>query len=171
MLNASSQFKATDGTLTPTTAVRIASSTWLVLLVIPFFFFLYVVWKVVGGSGAVASGVHSADEQKWFLTAMLYLLAVGPLSFFYRSRLFRSYYEGEPVHPLKYLFGMIGVWVAMEIGGLFSLAGCLVHRTMLPEMIPAMIAFMFFVTMWPSGRAMTRRVGHAHAPAVYEEPR
>ena len=66
---------------------------------------------------------------------------------------------------------MISVWVALVIGGLFSLIGCLLYDTLLPDLVPALVAFMFFVTLWPSGRAMTHHIGDSHDPQVYEEPR
>ncbi len=66
---------------------------------------------------------------------------------------------------------MISVWMALEIGGLFSLAGCLIYDSLLPDLIPALVAFMFFVTFWPGGRAMTRRVGTSQDPEVYRSPR
>jgi hypothetical protein len=34
-----------------------------------------------------------------------------------------------------------------------------------------MVAFMFFVPFWPSGRAMTHPVGAEDDHAFYEEPR
>jgi hypothetical protein len=66
---------------------------------------------------------------------------------------------------------MMSIWVALEIGGLFALVGCLRSQQLLPDLLPALVAFMFFVTLWPSGRAMTRQTGHLEDPQVYEEPR
>jgi len=165
MLNAASQQK-TGGSLSVASAIRIAWVTWLTLLIIPFMVSLYLIWKFSSGETAV----RRDDGQVWFLISFLYLLAVVPMSFFWRAHLFKAYYEGNPVQPPKYLFGMISVWMALEIGGLFSLAGCLIYDSLLPG-VPALVAFMFFVTFWPGGRAMTRKVGTSQDPEVYRSPR
>jgi hypothetical protein len=166
MLNAASQQKSIGGSLTVASAIRIAWITWLTLLFIPFFVFLYLAWKFSNG----AAVLRHDDGETWFLISALFLLAVVPLSFFWRSHLFRSYYAGNPVSPNSYLLGMVGVWTALELGGLFSLTGCLIYQSLLPDLIPALVAFMFFVTFWPSGRAMTRKVGTSQDPEVYRSP-
>jgi hypothetical protein len=38
-------------------------------------------------------------------------------------------------------------------------------------MIPALVAFGFFATLWPSGRAMFKTDGDKEDPQLYEEPR
>jgi hypothetical protein len=167
MLNAASQNKTMNGSLTAASAIRIAWITWLTLLIIPFAVFLYIVWKFSNGE----TTVRHNEGDIWFLVSALYLLAVVPLSFFWRAHLFKSYDAGHPVHPHKYLFGMMAVWMALEIGGLFSLTGCLIYDSLLPDLIPALVAFMFFVTFWPGGRAMTHHVGTSQDPEVYQTPR
>ncbi len=154
--------------LSPATAIRIAWVCWMVLLVAPFFMFLHVVWTLNAESRVTVSP-HA--HQTWFIAAIIYLLVAGPISFFARSNVFKAYWTGEVVSPGKYLSGMLLIWLTLEIGGLFSLAGCLVQNQLLPNLFPALIAFMFFVTFWPSGRAMIRHVGDKEDPAVYEEPR
>jgi hypothetical protein len=152
------------------TAMRAAWACWLVLLVLPFLFFIYVLWTLMGAEENVgASSIHSG--QGWFLTSMIYLIVAVPLSFFGRSWLFKAYWTGKPVEPRKYLLGMLTMWLTLEIGGLFALAGCLVDHKILPNLLPALVAFMFFTTLWPSGRAMTRTTGHLEDPQLYEEPR
>jgi hypothetical protein len=167
MLNAAAQMKSPDGGLTTHKAIRIAWVVWLTLLVIPFFLFLYIVWKFADNESAAGSN----DGVAWFVLSAIYMLAVVPVSFFWRNLLFQSYWSGHPVHPNKYLSGMVAMWIALVVGGLLSLLGCLYSGAMLPDLLPALVAFMFFVTLWPSGRAMTQRVGNAEDPEVYEEPR
>ena len=167
MLNAASQQKSIGGSLTVASAIRIAWLTWLTLLIIPFLVSMYIVWKFSNHETVT----HHDDGQVWFLISSLYLLAVVPLSFFWRAHLFKSYYAGTPVPPHKYLFGMMGVWMSLEIGGLFSLAGCMIYDSLLPDLVPALVAFMFFVTFWPGGRAMTGHAGTSQDPAVYQTPR
>jgi hypothetical protein len=67
---------------------------------------------------------------------------------------------------------MIGVWLVIEVAGLLSLLGCLMSNALMPCMIPAAIAFMFFTPLYPSGVAMTHQhVGDTDDPATYVEPR
>jgi hypothetical protein len=155
------------GKLSVGTALRIASVIWIVLLVIPFFMFLAVVYKL---------GVQNVEHMQvqndtWFIVASMYLLVAVPASFFWRGHLFKAYWTGRPIAPANYLFGMISVWVALELGGLLSLAGSIMSGALLPSLLPALVAFMFYVTLWPSGRSMVRRVGSSEDPHVYEEPR
>ncbi len=63
------------------------------------------------------------------------------------------------------------MWGALEFGGIFSLLGCLVDHALLPNLLPALVAFMFYVTLWPSGRAMVSRMGHHEDAGMYEEAR
>jgi hypothetical protein len=150
------------------TAIRLAWIIWLILLTVPFLLFLGVVWTL--SSGETAAKLVSGS-QGWFLTAAVYLLVVVPVSFFWRGHVFKAYWSGKTVAPGKYLFGMVSVWMALEIGGIFSLVGCKVNDALLPNLLPALVAFMFFVTLWPSGRAMVRTVGGQEDPQFYEEPR
>lgn len=148
-------------------AIRMAWACWLVLLVLPFFVFLYVVWTL----GNSEAPIHSPQGEYWFKAAMLYMLLVVPASFFLRGHVFKAYWSGRPVSPAHYLSGMLTVWIALALGGIFSMLGCLVDKHLLPNLLPALVAFMFFVTLWPSGRAMVHTGGAQHDPAVYEEPR
>jgi hypothetical protein len=150
-------------------AMQIAWGAWLSMLVLPFLFFIYVLWTLMGQS--TADVVTPRTSETWFLGSMLYLVALVPLSFFARSRLFKSYWEGRPVAPKNYLAGMMLMWITLEIGGLLSLAGCLVDHKLAPNMIPALVAFGFFATLWPSGRAMFKTDGDKEDPQLYEEPR
>ena len=66
---------------------------------------------------------------------------------------------------------MLAIWSALEFGGIISLLGCFVEQSLLPNLLPALVAFMFFVTLWPSGKAMVSSVGNAEDASVYEAPR
>jgi hypothetical protein len=150
-------------------AMRTAWMCWLALLAFPFLVFLYVVWHLMDSESVAGPAVRSAPT--WFLAAMGYLIVAVPLSFFGRSRLFKAYWSGAPVTPGKYLVGMLTMWVTLEVGGIFALVGCLASHKLLPNLLPALIAFMFFTTLWPSGKAMTRTTGDQEDPQLYEEPR
>lgn len=153
--------------ITVALAMRIAWVSWVILGVIPFLAFLSMIWYTT-----IVPTSEVADRGRgWFLASCLYMLIVVPASFFWQNHVFKSYYTGHTVSPGQYLAGKLTVWIALEIGGLLSLAGCFVNNAPLPNMLPALVAFMFFVTFWPSGRAMVRTVGHLEDPGLYEEPR
>jgi hypothetical protein len=100
-----------------------------------------------------------------------YLLVVVPASLFWRGRIFKSYWSGQPIAPAKYLYGMLSIWTALVFGGIISLLGCFADRSLLPNLLPALLAFMFYATLWPSGRSMVRSMGDAEDAGVYEAPR
>jgi hypothetical protein len=72
---------------------------------------------------------------------------------------------------MTYLYGMLTIWAALELGGIFSLLGCFMNHALLPNLLLALVAFMFYVTLWPSGRAMVSRMGHHEDSGKYEAPR
>lgn len=155
------------GNLSVRTALKLAWATWTVLLILPFLLFLGAVWTLMFRESA---GVHM-EHHAWFLASSAYLLIVVPASFFWRGRLFKIYWTGHPIPPAKYLYGMLAMWAALEFGGIIALLGCFIEQSLLPNLLPALVAFMFFVTLWPSGKAMVSSVGHAEDASVYEEPR
>lgn len=155
--------------LSPTLAIKIAWWTWLTLLIAPFVLFVFVVYRLTDDSASAVRDQALANH--WFVGTMAYLAVATVSMFFLRSRLFHRYWEGEVVAPRAYLMGMSLVWLALETGGILALVGCLVSNSLLPGMIPAMAAFMFFLPFWPSGHAMVRRnIGNAEDPGRYKEP-
>jgi hypothetical protein len=152
----------------PAQALRLAWCSWLILLSIPALVFLAVMWRMVGGDLSALDGTAS---YRWFILTMVYLALIIPAAFFWRGHIFKAYSAGLPVAPRDYLKGMLTIWLATEIGGLLALIGCLVTNSLLPNLIPAMVAFMLFTPFWPSGRAMTHPVGNEDDPERYEEPR
>jgi hypothetical protein len=163
--------QAPRSSLSAKVALRIAWVAWIILLVIPFFVSMAMVWNVAIESHSAGAAATGSAEHGWFLMASCYLLVAGPLSFFWRGHAFKGYWTGKPVSPEKYLFGMLLIWMTLEMGGLLSLAGCFVDHSALPCLMPALVAFMFFVTFWPSGRAMVRPAGQFDDPGKYLEPR
>ena len=155
---------------TPQQGLRYAWYAYLTLLVLPLLLFLYTV--VMADRGA--DGLQDRDvAMRWFIRCVAYIVVVVPVSFFIRSRCFRAYWNvGECVSPRNYVTGMLVTWVALEMAGLLSITGCLVSRTFAPCIIPAAVAFMAFVALWPSGRAMIcHDRGESDDPEKYEEPR
>jgi hypothetical protein len=153
--------------LTPGQALSIAWASWLILLAVPALLFLAVMWTFIGDETVV----DKATGERWFLVTMAYLAVAVPAAFFWRSREFKAYWEGKCVSPARYLRGMLTLWLAIEVGGVMALAGCLVSNGLTPNLLPAMVAFMLFTPFWPSGRAMTHPVGDDDDFEVYEEPR
>ena len=149
-------------------ALNYAWVAYISMATMPFLFFLFVCWSLMT-DGGVARDMHRG--QIWFIISMAYLALAVPLAFFWRSHYFKAYWQGDVVAPKAYLVGMVTLWTAIEIGGLFSLVGCLVSHALLPNLLPALTAFVLFVPHWPSGRAMTSHGGNADDPARYEEPR
>ena len=154
-------------TLSVQTALKLAWLCWGVLLVGPFLFFQWLIWYVASGN----PGRFHADTEKWFLGAMIYLIIVLPGSFFWRGHLFRDYWLGHPVPPGKYVFATISVGLALALGGVLSLTGCLVTGSFMPNLIPGLLSLLLFALHWPTGQAMVRPVGKEEDPQVYEEPR
>jgi len=154
--------------LGPARALQIAWWTWLVLLLAPFIFFLCVAYRLNGDTVVADKDLSHA----WFLGTMAYLCVATPAAVFWRSYLFKPYWNGDVVTPRNYLVGMTSVWLALEIGGLAALLGGLLSHTYVPCTIPGIAAFVFFLPFWPSGEAMVRRnVGNTDDPGRYKEPR
>jgi hypothetical protein len=155
--------------ITRSQALRLAWVCWLMLLAIPALYFLVVLWQFIDDDSVPAD---PAMAQRWFLGCMAFLAIAVPASFFLRSREFKGYWTGHCVSPSHYLKGMLSVWLTMEIGGLLALTGCLVTQSLLPNLLPALVAFILFIPFWPSGRAMTTPCGaDDDDPENYAEPR
>jgi hypothetical protein len=156
--------------LTPQRALHAAWIGYGIMLALPFLMFLYVAASLMGQDGAVRRDLPLADG--WFIASVVYMVLVPAGSFFLRSRYFREYWKGQCVAPRQYLKGMYVVWVALEIGGLFSLFGCLMSRSLVPGIMPALAAFVMYIVLWPNGRAMIcSDRGASDDPEKYEEPR
>ena len=153
--------------LTAGQALSLAWASWIILLAIPALLFLAVMWTFIGDD----THADKLVAERWFLVCMAYLAIAVPAAFFWRSREFKAYWEGKCVSPARYLRGMLTLWLAIEVGGIMALAGCLVSHSLTPNLLPAMVAFMLFTPFWPSGRAMTHPVGDDDDFEVYEEPR
>jgi hypothetical protein len=156
--------------LTPQQALRNAWIGYGVMLALPFLAFLYVAAWMMRHSGVDRRDLPLANG--WFIASVVYMVLVPAASFFLRSRYFRKYWKGERVSPRDYLKGMYVVWGALEIGGLLSLFGCFMSRSLLPGLLPALAAFVMYIVLWPNGRAMIcSNRGASDDPEKYEEPR
>jgi hypothetical protein len=156
-----------DNPLSVDEALRYAWRIWFVLLVIPFVVFLAVIWYLNGHE----SPARMRLSQIWLVSTMAFMAVGVPGAFFWQSRLFRGYWSGQLVSPRDYLAGMVSIWTSLEVGGLLALLGCLVSGQLLPNLIPALLAFALFIPLWPSGHAMTHPPRNEQDPADYSEPR
>lgn len=155
-------------------ALSTAWRVWFAYLLVPFAFFMAVIWKLASVNLANTQSMQQASthsSQYWFIATMVYMALAIPGAFFWRSRLFAGYWKGQHVHPKEYLVGMISIWTAIEVGGILALIGCIATGTLLPNLLPAMLAFMLFTPLWPNGHAMTRPLAKEQDPGEYEDPR
>jgi hypothetical protein len=152
-------------------AYRVLHWAWLVwggLLVVVLALFAAAAYVVLNAP-PTASNRSAATRWAWFAAA--YLVVVVPASFFYRGRLFHGYYRYQPVPPRTYLVGMSITWAALAVGAALALAGCIVTRTSVPNILLAGVATVFLMVLWPTGTAMAPPVAHPDDPGRYEEPR
>jgi hypothetical protein len=63
---------------------------YLVMLALPFLYFLFITWSLMGVGRGHTQAIHDA----WFLAGVAYMVIVVPASFFVRSRFFRDYWKG-----------------------------------------------------------------------------
>ena len=139
--------------LEPRQALRIAWVSWLLLMAVPFVYFLAVVWQLMDDDSVPPDG---SLGERWFIFSMVYIALAVPAAFFLHDRIFKAYWHGSGVTPMRYLKGMWSIWLTIEAGGIVALTGCLITRSLTPNLLPAMVAFMLFIPFWPSGRAMSR---------------
>lgn len=148
-------------------ALRLAWIWWTVFLLTPAAVFVVVMWSLVFGTGAERETLGLV----FFVASLVWLLFATPLAFLLRHHVFRSYWEGRTVDPESYLKGMITIWIAPEVGGIIALVGVLLSGSLLPNLLPAAVAFMLFAPFWPSGRAMVEARGLSDDDEVFRHPR
>lgn len=150
-------------------ALRLAWLLWATLQIIPLVVF---VLAISAASVAEPGASRAAIADPWFLVTMAGLLVAIPLSFFWRSHLFKDYWQGHRVSPRRYVAGMLTVWLVLAVGGTAASLGCLVSGTICPNIFPAALALALFVLFWPTGHAMdTKGEGQAEDSQDYVEPR
>jgi hypothetical protein len=156
------------GTLSPGLAMRIALPAYVVLLFFPLIL-LAVVYALYSHPGMSPRLGHGATT--WFVLAMAYLAFAVPAALFYRRHVCAAYARGGMVAPRQYLQGMLTVWLTLEIGVVVPIVGCYVTGSFLPVLLPAAVAFVFLITLWPAGRMMIGRGGASEDPETYQPPR
>lgn len=149
-------------------SLKTAWFLWILLAAMPLPFFIAVLMQQLNQEVTAA---QNPVVYKWFIGTLIFTAIAVPAGFFLQQRFFRSYWKGQPVAPLKYLLGMLSVWVALNVCGLIALSGCLATRTLLPNLLPAVLIFGLFCVLWPNGHAMSRPLVSEQDAADYEEPR
>jgi hypothetical protein len=157
-----------DRLATPGGAYALAWGIWFVYLVTPMFLFLATLLYLLAKPTTMAI----TPGQTWFLAMMLMLAPGVPLVFYIRGKLFfYGYLNGRSVTPRQYIYGMVMVWTWIELIGLLSLAGCIVSGSLAPCVIPALMAFIVFLTQWPNATALANHTGHLDDPSLFHHPR
>ena len=156
-----------DVGLTPQFALGVAWSAWVVLLAAPIVLLAAITPRVI--NQPAPRGPASVTADAWFIGVMIYLGVAVPAAFFLRGYLFRDYWIGRSVAPRAYLAGSLVVWIALEVGAVLSLVGCLLSASP-AVLLPGLLAVAVFALSWPSGTAMTAR-GNTDDPERYTEPR
>jgi hypothetical protein len=147
--------------------LRAAWWAYVVLLIFPFT--LVAVAIALMNTGISSAPRHGVNH--WLLIATACLVVGVPVALFYRRRLCGAYFRGDAVPPRQYLVGMLSVWLVLEVGMIVSIVGSYVTASFLPSLLPAIVAFVFFTTLWPTGKMMVSHVGDSNDPQIYEEPR
>jgi hypothetical protein len=172
LANPSSPLSGHRAEMTPGSALRIAWVSYVIFAFLPFFLFVGVIVHAMNSTTPVVDPLaFGSTAAKWCIGSLTYLAIGVPCAIFWRSHLFRAYWRGQRVAPSAYLHGMVAVWVALEIGGLLSLVGCLVSDSVMPGLLPAAVAGVLFAPFYPNGRAMVTTQGHSDDPESYQEPR
>jgi hypothetical protein len=149
-------------------AFRAAWVSYVALLMLPFVALAVVVWSNVN-AGVPPRPPRGTDG--WFLLTMAYVTVGVPAALLYRRRVCVAHAHGGVVAPRKYLAGMLSVWLALEGGMILPVVGCYVTGSFLPGLLPALVSFVFFVTLWPNGEMLTSYAGDSEDPEIYREPR
>jgi hypothetical protein len=154
--------------MTPSQSLKTAWILWIVLAAMPLPFFIAVLAQQLNSDGQAAA---NAVVYRWFIGTLIFIALAIPAGFFLQRRFFKDYWNRQPVAPFRYFLGMLSVWVSLNVCGLIALVGCLATRSLLPNLIPAILVFALFFVLWPNGHAMSRPLISEQDGADYEEPR
>jgi hypothetical protein len=151
--------------LTRRNVLWVAWTIWVVLLLIPYGVVPFALHGTV-------TGVSKADEaDRWFLAIMIYLAVALPLAFLLRSWAFKPYRRGEAVSPRAYVCGMTALWLVLAVAGLTAQFACLATATFAPNVLPAVLALIVYLVVYPRGTAIAgRRAAEADGGHDHEEP-
>jgi hypothetical protein len=135
------------------TALRLARLLWFLFLFTPFLAALWISARIP----ADRVPISRLAEGRWFVVAMLYLVGIAPGTFFWRERMYSDHRTGPLTRPVKFLVGLVSIWLALLSSAILSFIGCIFMGTFLPNIIPAFFALMLFLMLWPTGRMIGHR--------------
>jgi hypothetical protein len=148
--------------------LRAAWVVYIILLTVPLAGLLLLLVSYIGSDVPVRTGLHL---NGWFVLTFVWLAVGVPAALFFRRHLCGDYVRGKVVPRGKYFAGMLTVWLTLEVGMILSLIGCYVTELFVPNLALALVAFVFFVTHWPSGTMLFSRGGDSDDSEVYRQPR
>jgi hypothetical protein len=137
--------------------LEMAWTTWLALLAVPFVVLPFALHMMPGGRGD-GSGPRTELADRWFVIVMIYLMVALPASLLVRGLLFGGMGRARNVLPRAYYAGTLVVWLVVVVGGLVAELVCVVTGTLLPNVLPAVLALAVFMTLFPTGSAMEPRI-------------
>lgn len=150
-------------------AYGLAWVVWMVYLAIPLFVFVNVVFYMLIHTSTMNYHFHG---EVWFVAVSIWMALSVPAAYLIRAKyFFHNYWVGKPVKPRQYFQGMLLIWTVMEITGILALFGCLFTGELIPNILPAVLAFIVFIVQWPNASAMTESTGHMDDSSVFQHPR
>ncbi len=169
LLRSMDRTPAASTKLMPVAALRLAWWAWSVCMLGPSILFLAMVWHFACTSEQPGDTLLA---DRWFIFSTAFMVAAVPGALFWRSHLFKPYWDGHRVGPWAWLAGSIILWVSLALAGILSMVGCLISHSLLPNLFPALVAFILYASLWPTGTPMVRASqGNLDDPQLYEEPR
>ena len=141
---------------------ELAWTTWVILLATPFVVLPFALHMTPSASG---SGPKPELAEKWFLVVMVYLLVALPVALLIRSYLFRSFWQGRSVVPRVYYVGVFIPWAVVAVAGLVAELVCIATATLVPNILPALLALFIYLMLWPTGAVMQPRRQSNDAPS------
>jgi hypothetical protein len=115
---------------------------------------------------------RNPDGVTTWLWLILAYLAIGfPAALFIRRHLCIAYSRGGTVAPKKYFWGMLTVWLSLELGIFLAIVGFCATGVFMPIIPLALIPQLFMMTLWPTGDMLVSHSGDSDDAEIFETPR
>lgn len=149
-------------------ALRRAWVWYIACLAVPF------VMIVCHAAGKVIDAQPFISEQVsriGFVATLFWIGLSGAAGFLGQEYYFASYYKGQPVTPKEYLKGKVITWLCLMSGAVIAAVFMWLSQEAFPHIFAAIIAFVFTITQYPQGDAMTLTTGNLDRSQLYQTPR
>ena len=126
-----------------------------------------IIWGAIAMGMITFAGVvlvmilgSTPDESVAPTGQLLFYIACGltataiPVGLFVRGQVFKRGWVGDVITPGAYTTGNIVAWACCEAPAIAGLVGCMIAGSLMPNVIPAVAAFVMHLLLWPNGRAM-----------------